>query len=129
MRAKTTTVIINIGPLSKVSKVVWDWEIPVLDEIYGGGCEVIEHGSEDIKELPEAGGEFARMQDAYRGDENTGVAHVENAYGRGKSGFTALKKAIAKSAVKAKKVAQKTTKKPKSDPAPIKEKESSDSLV
>lgn len=109
MRAKTTLVVVSIGPMSKVPKLVWNWEIPVLEELYA--LEVVSEGEDDISKLPEVNSEFARMQDAYGSDEKTGVSHVENAYGRGKAGISELKKAIAKSAVNKKAAKTKVAKK------------------
>lgn len=102
MKVKTMTCLITLGTMTTISKFAWAWEAEVLKEKFGGQCEFYEKGEADISELPEAGSEFSRLQDAYGVDEETKVSHVENTFGRGKPGIVELRKSIMKSVVKQK---------------------------
>jgi len=122
MKVKTVNLLITLGPMTTVSKCVWAWEAEVLQEKFGGQCAIGDEGEADIPQLPNAGGEFSRLQDAHGVDEDTRVPHVENTFGRGKVGIRELEKAMQSSLVKAKKkpgpkkkVAAKKPKAPKSD--------------
>ena len=102
MKVKTVTCLVTLGPMTVVSKTVWSWEAEVLKEKFGGQCDPIKEGEKEISELPDAGGEFCRLQDAYGVDEETKVSHVENTFGRGNHGFKELEKVMKGSKVRAK---------------------------
>ena len=102
MKFKTIKCLVTLGPMTTVAKNVWPWEAEVLEEKFGGQCEVYGEGEAELPKLPTAGGEFSRLQDAYGADEDTKVSHVENTFGRGKAGMKMLEKSIQASKVKAK---------------------------
>ena len=102
MKVKTMNCLITLGTMTTISKHAWLWEAEVLKEKFGGQCEFNKKGEADLSELPDAGSEFSRLQDAHGVDEDTKVSHVENTFGRGKPGLVELQKSIKKSVVKPK---------------------------
>lgn len=117
MQVKTIKCLITLGTMTVVSKTAWPWEAEVLQEKYGGQCEFNSEGEAAVISLPDAESEFVRLQDAHGADERTGVAHVENAFGRGKAGLKELAKSIKASKVKPKPRAAPKVKKTPAKPA------------
>ena len=112
MKVKTITCLVTLGTMTTVSKCVWPWDAEVLKEKFAGQCEFHEEGEAELAELPDAGSEFSRLQDAHGVDEETKVSHVESTFGRGKAGLKELEKCIEGSKVKAKPGPKKSTQKP-----------------
>lgn len=77
-------VIINRGPMEKISKVAPAYEIPLLLAKYGEQAVLLVDACITVnKGERQASGEFARLRTAYPGDENTGdVPYVDVVFGR-----------------------------------------------
>lgn len=79
---------------------VAEWELPVLEEVFGEG-NVVKIGEKlHQADAPDAGQEYARLEGAYKkppGD--TAVPYVETVYGSGTRGKRQLEKAIAEATV------------------------------
>jgi hypothetical protein len=120
MKATVQKVIIDRDLVLKVSKRPWLWEIPVIQEKYGdGGVQLLDEVEVEVEGLPDASEEYARLAMAHGGTGGNGSVnstYVELAYGRGKAGVDALRKAIAAAGeAKVKKMSKKVAaKKPKS---------------
>jgi hypothetical protein len=100
MKAKVHNVVVTRDVMTKPSKQVWDWELPVLEEQFPDGLvEVNDSFEVEISEPPDASAEYARLGIVYREDPDTGQSRVALAYGRGRSGVKALEKKI-KAAIK-----------------------------
>ena len=124
MKVLVQNIIIDRDMVLKPSRKVWMWEVPVLQEKYGGGkVRLLEAVEKEVKELPDAMSEFSRLVSSHgadSGDAGTNIPYAEMAYGRGKAGVTALQAEIdgcivgaAKATPKKKKVAaKKATPKP-----------------
>lgn len=87
MLAVRRCVIIERDVMEKISKVVWDHEVPMLREMYGeGNVEVVpipkEHAiskADTVKPI-EASDEYVRLGDAYGRHPDTGTLLVEYVY-------------------------------------------------
>ncbi len=116
MKVKQSMILVHLHVNTAVPKLVFPWEIDVLQEKFEGKIEVGETVITEVDELPSAEGEFARLHRVYGTHDETNVPHADNAYGRGKAGVLELGKVIAKSVVKPRKSkAVKPAKKAKSD--------------
>lgn len=114
IQIKIHSVTIHKDKVTKPSKEIWAWELPILEEKFPGGLVAV---NEDLvverESLPDAAEEFSRLGTLYGTEQETGQAYIHLAYGRGKAGITALGKAIKASTVKPK---PKPRAKPKAKP-------------
>jgi hypothetical protein len=98
MRVSVQKAIIDINMVLKPSKQLWAWEVPVVQEKFGGGkVRLLDTVEVERESLPDAADEFARLGIAHGadgGDGGTNVSYVEMAYGRGRAGIMALQQAI-----------------------------------
>ena len=98
MKVLVHRAVIDMSMVSKPSRQLWDWEVPVMQEKFGdGSVQLLEAVEVERDSLPEAVEEFARLSQTLGsdgGDGGTNVPYVELAYGRGKAGISALQKAI-----------------------------------
>jgi len=113
MKVSVQRVIIDRDMVLKVAKKAWSWEVPVLQEKYGDKVRLLDEVEVDVDGLPEASAEFSRLALAHGSTGGNGGTHttfVELAYGRGKAGIDALRKAMgAAHGPKAKKGKKKVT--------------------
>lgn len=80
------------------------WELPLLEYLYDtGNIEVTGEFVVADRELPEVNDEFARLASRYGKNNETGVPHVEEVFGRGQQGIRALAVLIDKELVAPKK--------------------------
>ncbi len=88
-------VVVDRGAMTKPSKQVWDWELPVLQSKFPGGLVHV-HGRTFVERdsLPEAEDEFMRLERQYGVEEDTKQAHVHLAYDRGDKGVKLLQEAL-----------------------------------
>ena len=85
-RSETTTFTLDVPA----------WEVPVLAAV-NGEDRVIPIGETPVsKPLPEPSVEFDRLVTKYKTDPASGQAYVEQVYGVGQRGVSALAKEIAK---------------------------------
>lgn len=105
MKVKYCKVMVEMSPMTKISKIVPEWEVPVLEEKLGS-VTVVEEIEHEFEEAPDAAAEANRLM-RHGVEDETKQSFFEITYGRGKAGARELEKAI-KSACKA---AKKTTKK------------------
>ena len=79
---------------------VAEWELPVLEEVFGEGN--VQHIGEHLiqREAPDADAEYARLEAAYKKPPGeAAVPVVETVYGSGSRGKRAIAKAIAEAVV------------------------------
>lgn len=78
-----------------VSRLVPEWEIPVIEFIFDDG-NVTRTGefSFDDKEYPTAEVEYDRLMRAYGSDIKSNVPHVGSVYGQSRAGLRAIRKVI-----------------------------------
>jgi hypothetical protein len=99
MRIATAHTVIDRDVMTKISKEVWAWELPVLESKFPGGLTVVVGKSFSEREkLPDAAMEYERLGRMYGIEAERKVPHVEMIYGRGSAGLESLEKAIRKSA-------------------------------
>lgn len=101
IQIKVINVVINRGDvMTKPSRQVWLWELPVLEEKFPGGL-VERTGSAVVEreELPDPADEFSRLDAMYGVEADTKQSLVNIVYGRGEKGIKKLTKAIAASVV------------------------------
>lgn len=115
MKVTVQNIIVDRDMVTKISKQVWPWEVPVYEAKFGEG-RVRTLGTEEIEvqELPDVDTEFARLVGAHgidSGDSGTNQAYAELAYGRGRIGKDALAKQMGSGKQAAKKKV--SAKKPK----------------
>lgn len=80
------------------------WEIPILQEIYGEGhVEVGKEYEFDFTKFDGVESEHARLSAIYGKEEDSKIPFVEVVYGRGPAGMKALAKAIEQAKVVRKK--------------------------
>lgn len=84
--------------LMQVVRTVPIWEVPVLDLVHAGQIAVLENDVIVDRPLPDARGEFERLEAVYRNHRTEGGAPgapvVEAVYGGGPRGLKALGDAI-----------------------------------
>lgn len=126
MKVLVQNVIIDRDMVLKPSKMVWMWEVPVLQEKYGDGkVRLLDAVEREVKELPSAMSEYSRLASCHgadSGDVGTNMTYVEMAYGRGKAGYAALQSEIDGCMVGAAKPKPKkkvAAKKAKPEPEPV----------
>ena len=121
MKIATIHVLVSRDKMTKVPKVIWPWELAVIEQKFPDGLvEVLGEGSCEIESLPDADTEFIRLSEQYGSDERTGQTHMERCYGVGKAGMDAFGKAINGGPAKAKVKAKKKVKtEDESKPGPI----------
>jgi len=78
------------------NRPVGEWEIPVLEFVFGDGNvqKLNEHVDVADQEYPDAASEFDRLTRAYGEDPQTGTPYVALVYGNARIGVAALKRAI-----------------------------------
>jgi len=111
MKITVHNVVIDRDTMTKPSKQVWNWELPVLEAKFPGGLVHV-NGTTFVErdELPDAATEFARFETQYGVEEGTNQSIVSIAYDRGEKGIKALAKVIKASVYDAKKEAAKLLK-------------------
>lgn len=73
-----------------------EWEIPVIEEVFGDG-NILRVRSVDLpKQAPDASAEFDRLAQVYGGNGNPRVPFVEQVYGPGTLGKQRLAEQIEK---------------------------------
>lgn len=91
-------VIVQRDPTTKVNRSLPEWEVPLLEAVFGeGNVEMLdEYVNVPGEEYPEANSEFPRLADSYGKDSDSGVAYAAIVYGGGNRGVKALSLAIKK---------------------------------
>jgi len=118
MKVTVYSVVVDRDEMTKPSKQVWAWELPVLQSKFPGGLVHVNGSAFDEREsLPNADEEFMRLERQYGVDPETKQAHVHLAYARGDSGVTMLAKAIKAAEWNAKTEAAKALKRAKATAA------------
>jgi hypothetical protein len=106
MKVSVQRAIIDMSMVLKPSVQLWSWEVPVVQEKFGGGkVRLLDEVEIEIGSLPDADDEFVRLgirHGSDGGDGGTNMSFVELAYGRGAAGKKALEEAIRLSEVGAK---------------------------
>lgn len=97
---KAVDVIIERDPMTKIPKRILDWELPIYQEKYPTGIEVIGDAVEHVDELPDAEAEANRMRVLHGADPKTGAVYFDDVYGRGRAGVAEFEKAIHAARVK-----------------------------
>lgn len=119
MKLRAYKIEVIRDEMTRISKEVWGWELPMLEAIYPGGL-VVQNGEIEVERdsSPEARAEYFRLANVYKAEPETKRDYVEIVYGYGESGVKELAKLIKKSTVKDRKPTSRkkvTAKKP--DPA------------
>ena len=118
MKITVCNVVVDRDAMTKPSKLVWAWELPVLQSKFPGGLVHVNGSTFAEREsLPEADEEFMRMERQYGVEPDTKQAHVHLAYARGDRGVTLLAKAIKNAEWNAKTEAAKAVKRAKATAA------------
>jgi hypothetical protein len=95
MKIAIYNVVVDRDDMTKPSKQVWSWELPVLESKFPGGLvHVLGRTFCERDSLPDAEEEHFRLQRQYGVEEDTKQAHVDLAYDRGDKGIELLAKAI-----------------------------------
>jgi len=98
MKVLAQNLIIDMDMVLKPTKQVWPWEVAVIQEKYGEGkVRLLDTVEIEVDELPDAPREYQRLGIAFGFDGGEGGSqrpYVEDAYGRGKAGITALDAAM-----------------------------------
>ena len=111
MKITVHNVIVDRDSMTKVSRQVWPWELPVLESKFPDGLVKVTGVSfVERDELPDPGTEFIRLSNQYGADTNTKIPHVDIAYNRGSEGVDMMAKVIKGSEYNAKKEAAKLLK-------------------
>lgn len=77
------------------NRAVSQWEIPLLEELFGeGNVEPLGLFDKVAGEYPDAKVELDRLVRAYGSDPQSGVAHANSVYGNGRTGIKMLQKLI-----------------------------------
>jgi hypothetical protein len=98
MKVTVHNVIIHRDPMTKISKQVWAWELPVLESQFPGGTvQLVNKTFAEVNELPNGTDEYVRLEQMYGVEEATKQSHVSLAYDRGARGFSLVSAAIADS--------------------------------
>ena len=129
MKVRQYLILVTKSTNTVVPKLVFPWEKDCYEEQYGeGNIEFVKNTEAvEVPELPDAGGEFARLENVLGRHAETGVSNAENTFGHGKLGIAALKKAMEKAVIKTRKSkkteADKEPSEPKTEKAsePVKE--------
>lgn len=99
MEIRTLNVTIGKDAMTKPTKELWVWELPVFEEMFAEGMvEVYGESSVERESLPDPIEERARLIRVYGGEG--AESYFSFAYGRGKAGERAFAKAIKDSVVK-----------------------------
>ncbi len=95
MKITVHNIVIDRDKMTKVSKQVWDWELPIIQSKFPGGLVKV-NGSTfaERDELPDPADEFIRLQGMYGLEEGTNMPHVHIAYDRDQKGIALMAKAI-----------------------------------
>lgn len=88
-------LLIERDPMTKISKTVYPWEVPVFRSQYGDEkIEVVGSQEVTVDELPDATEELSRLRNVFGADEDTKQSHADIVYGRGQDGVDRLEKAM-----------------------------------
>ncbi len=95
MKITVHNVVVDRDKMTKVSKQVWPWELPILESKFPGGLVKV-NGSTFVERdsLPDPEDEFIRLQAMYGAEEGTNIPHVHIAYDRDRKGMALIAKAI-----------------------------------
>lgn len=79
------------------NRPVPEWEIPVLEQVFGddGNVEVLEEFTPVDRDYPDAEAEAHRLVKRYGEDPSTKVSYFHAAYGGGRVGINRLRNALA----------------------------------
>jgi hypothetical protein len=104
MKITVHNVVVDRDKMTKVSKQVWPWELPILESKFSGGLVKV-NGSTFVERdsLPDSVDEFIRLQEMYGLEEGTNIPHVHIAFDRDQRGMALMAKAIKGSVWKEKK--------------------------
>lgn len=95
MKVAVHNVVIDRDVMTKISKQVWAWEMPVLESKFPGGLvRLIDSVFIERDSLPDADDEYIRLQGAYGVEQDSNQSHVSLAYDRGEKGIERLADAI-----------------------------------
>lgn len=112
MKITVHNVVVDRDPMTKPSKQVWNWELPVLEAVFPGGLVHVNGTTfEERESLPDPATEFVRLEAQYGVEEDSRQSMVSIAYDRGEKGIKALARKIKASVYDAKKVAAEALKK------------------
>ncbi len=95
MKITVYNVVVDRDKMTKVSKQVWAWELPILESKFPGGLVKV-NGSTFVERdsLPDPEHEFIRLQEMYGQEEGTNIPHAHIAYDRDQKGMALMAKAI-----------------------------------
>lgn len=99
MKVLFNDLLIVRDPNFHIPRKAPQWEIPVLQEIYGQGEVVIGEEFEHEMSFTDIPSEFARLANVYGREEDSKIPYVEVVYGRGPAGVKAFEKAVRQAAV------------------------------
>lgn len=85
---------IRASELTTIRVIVAAWESPVLQAVHGDNVSFVSEAIIDHKKAPEAGDEFARLAERYKGESEEAIPPVAAVYGQFGPGVAALQKAI-----------------------------------
>lgn len=98
MKVTVHNVIVARDAMTKISKQVWPWELPILESQFpGGAVQLTGTTFAELESLPDTEEEFVRLERMYGVEEGTKQSHISLAYERGARGFALLETAIANS--------------------------------
>jgi hypothetical protein len=102
------------------NRAVPEWEIPVLEQVFGddGNVEVLAEHTPVDREYPDPEVEAQRLVRRYGEDVSTKVSYFHAAYGGGRVGVNRLRTAIADAEKAEAAATPKGAKKAKASPAP-----------
>ncbi len=116
MELRVYDVVIDRDKMTKSSRQVWAWELPLLELKFPGGLvKIIRKVFIERDELRDPAAEYARLDAQYGQEADTNLSLVGIAYDRGDKGVALLAKAL-KASVRRKSASKSKPAKPTKDP-------------
>lgn len=94
MKAMYREIEIERDSMTKIPKVVPEWEVPIYESKFGEAVTIGDEVEVEVDAIPDPREEFARLVAVHDVDEATKQPHAELAYGRGSQAAKALTRAI-----------------------------------